>query len=170
MKTLFIIRHAKSSWDNPNLEDFDRPLNDRGLSAAPLMGRVLSSKGYRPDLIISSPAERAKMTAALVKAAAGYDAPLEFDERIYEASPQKLQKVISKVSDKNESVMVAGHNPGVTGLARLLTNESEEMPTAAIAIVQLNINSWAEIGPSTGKLIELLRPRELAKEFAANQN
>src|ERR1700742_1748644 len=124
MKTLFLLRHAKSSWDNPGLADFDRPLNDRGFAAAPLMGRVLSIKGYRPALIISSPAERAKTTAILVKAAAGFDCPLEYDDRVYEASPQKLQKVISKVSDEKESVMVAGHNPGVTGLLKLFTNES----------------------------------------------
>src|SRR5215813_5144209 len=115
MKTLFVLRHAKSSWDNPNLADFDRPLNERGLAAAPFMGRVLRTKGYRPELILSSPAERARTTAALFKAGAGLDSPLEYDDRIYEASPQKLLKVVSKVADDKNSLMVVGHNPGMEG-------------------------------------------------------
>ena len=169
MKTLFILRHAKSSWDNPRLADFDRPLNDRGLSAAPLMGRVLIKKGYRPELIISSPAERAKMTAALFKAASGLDSPLEFDDRIYEASPQKLQKVVSKVEGDEGSVMVVGHNPGMEGFVRLLTSKNEPMPTASIAVIELKIDSWSEIAPSSGRLIEIIRPREVEKEIATGK-
>jgi len=169
MKTLFILRHAKSSWDNPRLADFDRPLNERGLSAAPLMGRVLAANGYRPDLIISSPAERAKMTAALFRAATGLDIPLEFDERIYEATPQKLQKVLSKAASKEGSVMIVGHNPGVTGLVRLLTNNGEQMPTASVAVIELDIDNWSEIAPSTGRLIKLIRPREVEKEIVTGK-
>jgi phosphohistidine phosphatase len=169
MKTLFVLRHAKSSWDNPSLADFDRPLNDRGLAAAPFMGHVLSRKGYRPDLILSSPAERAKMTAALVRAAAGLDCPLEFDDRIYEASPHKLQKVVSKVADDKESVMIVGHNPGIEGFIKLLTNKNEPMPTASIGVIELDIGNWSEIGPSTGRLIEVLRPKEIEKEFATGK-
>lgn len=169
MKKLFVLRHAKSSWDNPSLADFDRPLNDRGLAAAPFMGRVLSSKGYRPELILSSPAERAKMTAILVKAAAGLDCPLEFDDRIYEASPHKLQKVLSKVASDAGSVMIAGHNPGMEGFVKLLTSKNEPMPTASIAVIDLNIDNWSGIGPSTGKLIEVLRPKEIEKEFATGK-
>jgi phosphohistidine phosphatase len=166
MKTLFVLRHAKSSWDNSSLADFDRPLNDRGLAAAPFMGRVLSSKGYRPDLILSSPAERAKMTAILVKAAAGLDCPLEFDDRIYEASPHKLQKVVSKVVNDQRSIMIVGHNPGMEGFIKLLADKNEPMPTASIAVIELDIDNWSDIDSSTGRLIEVLRPKELEKEFA----
>jgi phosphohistidine phosphatase len=168
MKILFVLRHAKSSWDNPNLADFDRPLNERGLAAAPFMGRVLSTKGYRPELILSSPAERARMTAALFKAAAGLDSPLEYDDRIYEASPHKLQKVASKVADDKNSLMIVGHNPGMEGFIKLLTNRSEAMPTASIGVIELDIDSWSEIGPATGKLIEVLRPKEVEEENVQN--
>src|SRR5213592_2322055 len=99
MKTLFLCRHAKSSWDDPALADFERPLNGRGLKAAPFMGEFLREASLSPALIVSSPAARARHTAELVKDAARFDAQLTFDGRIYEASPRALREVTSELPE-----------------------------------------------------------------------
>src|SRR5205807_2626112 len=131
MKTLFILRHAKSSWSEPDLADIERPLNERGRAAAPFMGGLMKRKGFQPSIILSSPAVRAKQTALAVKDAGGLSGELSFDDRIYEASPQGLRQVLSGLDDAYASVMIVGHNPGVEGFIRFLTTKSEPMPTAA---------------------------------------
>ena len=115
MKRLFILRHAKSSWTDIDLADFDRPLNERGLDAAPFMGRYLAEEGHMPDAIVSSPAKRARETAELVKEHSGFEPEIGFDERIYEASPNTLRVVASELPDHVDSAMIVGHNPGVEG-------------------------------------------------------
>jgi phosphohistidine phosphatase SixA len=97
MKTLFIMRHAKSSWDDPDLSDFERPLNNRGLKTVPFMGEVMTKNDFTPEIIVSSPAMRARQTAELVKNSAAFDAEIRFDERIYEASPLRLLEVVSDI-------------------------------------------------------------------------
>lgn len=159
MKTLFILRHAKSSWENQNLSDFERPLNDRGLKAAPLVGGVMQAHQFAPDLILSSPARRAKETAALVKESAGIESEIKYDERIYEASPARLLEVIAEQNEKTESVLLVGHNPGLEGLLKFLTGELQPMPTAALAIIDLEIDKWSEINSSKGVLRTLIRPK-----------
>jgi phosphohistidine phosphatase len=161
MKTLFVLRHAKSSWDNSRLSDFERPLNDRGEETAPFMGKVMARKHFKPDLIMSSPAERAKQTAKLSRKAAKLDCPLEFDERIYEASPQALRKVVSETANDKNSLMIVGHNPGMEGFVRLLTGKEEAMPTASLAVIELDIDDWKDIAPAAGMLVEILRPKEI---------
>ena len=111
MKTIYILRHAKSSWDNPNLADFERPLNKRGLESAPFIGEIIHKNNFQPDSVLSSPAERAKQTAFLVKEAGKIEAEIQFDERIYEASPQQLLQVISELETDRESALLIGHNP-----------------------------------------------------------
>jgi len=161
MKTLFILRHAKSSWDNAALSDFERPLNERGLKAAPLMGDVMKKNRFQPELILSSPARRAEQTAALIKQSAGIGGAIRFDERIYEASPARLLEVISEQNEKTESVLLVGHNPGLEGLIRALTGELHPMPTAALAVIDLEINRWSNIISSTNRLRTLIRPKEI---------
>lgn len=161
MKTLFVMRHAKSSWDDAALSDFERPLNERGLQAAPLMGEVIKKNQFQPELIISSPAKRAAQTANLVKDAAWINGEIEFDERIYEASPARLLEVIGEQNGKSESILLVGHNPGLEGLIKALTGELQPMPTAALAVVDLNISNWNEINFSSGSLRTLIRPKEL---------
>src|SRR6478672_2955749 len=156
MKRLYVMRHAKSSWDNPSLADFDRPLNERGLETAPMMGRLIRTRGYIPDVVISSPAKRAKKTATLATEAAGITSSIMFDERIYEANPQTLIKVLSGIGDEAQSAMVVGHNPGMEGLIRSLTGEATAMPTAAFAVIDLDIEKWSDIDYQTGKLVEVL--------------
>lgn len=163
MKTLYIMRHAKSSWDNPNWSDFERPLNKRGLEAAPLMGEIIFRNKYQPELILSSPAKRAKQTAVLVREVAGIEPEINFDERIYEASPQMLLQVIGELSADPASAMLVGHNPGIEGLIRFLTGESEAMPTAGLAVVDLNVDKWNDAAAECGSLRALLRPKEQDK-------
>lgn len=160
MKTLLMLRHAKSSWDDANLADFDRPLNDRGRTAAPFMGELMARKGLVPDIVVSSPAKRAVQTADLVKKGAKADYRIHYDERIYEASLGTLRQVVSEIEDEHESAMLVGHNPGFEGLVRLLTGQIEPMPTAALAVINLKIDHWADVAVGSGELVDLFRPKE----------
>jgi phosphohistidine phosphatase len=161
MKTLYLLRHAKSSWDDQNLADFDRPLNERGLSAAPFMGEVLAQRSLIPDEIVSSPAKRAIQTATLVKESGGFGAQIRLEERIYEASPQSLLQITRGIRDESENVMVVGHNPGMEGFIALLTGNLERMPTAAVAVIEIDLEKWADLASGSGKLICVLRPNEM---------
>lgn len=160
MKTLFLLRHAKSSWKETDIADFDRPLNERGRRSAPFMGRLLRERGLLPDLIISSPAKRARKTAKLIREAADVDIPVVFDERIYEASPNTLMQVAGDADDYVNALMFVGHNPGMEGLIRVLTNQIEPMPTAALAVVDLDIDSWKDVAAGRGTLRDVIRPRD----------
>ncbi len=163
MKRLLLLRHAKSSWEDASLADFDRPLNERGQVAAPFMGELITRRGLIPDVIVSSPAKRAAETASLVKENGGLNAPLRFDERIYEASPQSLLYVVSEFRDEIASAMLVGHNPGIEGFITLLTGESERMPTAAVAVIDLEIDEWRNAAVGVGILGEIIRPRDEIK-------
>ncbi|HEY2865972.1 MAG TPA: histidine phosphatase family protein [Pyrinomonadaceae bacterium] len=164
MKKLLILRHAKSSWDDAGLPDFDRPLNERGERDAPFMGRILADRGFNPELIVSSPAARAKRTAELVGQTAGWEAPLTFDERIYEASPQALFTIIIGLGDEISTCLLAGHNPGMEGIVKLLTTRTLAMPTASVAVLEVDVDRWSAIEPGKGRLIEVLRPKELSRD------
>jgi len=171
VKTLYILRHAKSSWERPDIADFERPLNEAGRNTAPFMGQLLYDRTFQPDLILSSPAKRAKQTAVLIKETAGFKAEIKYDDRIYEASPQVLLQVIADVKEKRESVMLVGHNPGIEGLIRFLTGHKESMPTAALAIIELWVNKWDGIVADSGVLKELIRPKEeMMKAHKVNED
>lgn len=163
MKTLFLMRHAKSSWDNSDLADFDRPLNERGKKAAPFMGEYMSRNGFDPELILSSPAVRARETARLAKEGGDLTAEIEYNERIYEASPQTLLQAASEIEDRFGSAMIVGHNPGTEGFIRLLTGRPETVPTAALIVIDLAISNWSEIRGECGNLRELIRPKDEMK-------
>lgn len=167
MKTLFLLRHAKSSWDDDSLADFDRPLNERGLSTAPFMGETIAKRGFAPGLIISSPANRAARTATLVKESAGLNTEIRHDDRIYEASPQTLRQVATEIDAGVDSAMLVGHNPGMEGFIRHLTGRIEPMPTAALAVIELDIDNWNAIDAGSGKIVEIIRPKEEMKSLAA---
>ncbi|HEY0384629.1 MAG TPA: histidine phosphatase family protein [Pyrinomonadaceae bacterium] len=163
MKTLFLLRHAKSSWQNESLPDFERPLNERGRSAAPLIGKFMRQHKLRPDLILCSPAERARQTIALVSAAAAFKAELRYDERIYAASAARLFAVVSQIDESAGSVLLVGHNPGLEELLEALTGEVRHLPTAALAHMTLNVERWAGACEQTGELVRLVKPKELAR-------
>lgn len=160
MKNLYVLRHAKSSWGDASIADFDRPLNARGLRTAPFMGELAARHGLKPDLIVSSPARRAEQTASLFKEAAKFDCPLRFDERIYEASPQTLYAVISEIPANIDSLLLIGHNPGFEFIVAILTGHPQPMPTAALAVISLEIEKWSDIAPQTGTLDNIYRPKE----------
>ena len=167
MKTIYLLRHAKSSWDDDSLSDFERPLNERGLRTAPYIGEAMTRRGYLPSLIISSPAKRAATTAELVKGSAGLNFDLRFDDRIYEASPNTFPTVVSETSDDVDSLMLVGHNPGMEGFIRYLTGRIEPMPTAALAVIELSINSWKDLDAECGKVHEIIRPKDEMRARAA---
>ena len=163
MKTLFILRHAKSSWENTGLSDFDRPLNERGLETAPFMGDLMKKNQFQPALILSSPAKRAEQTAALIKQTAGIGGAIQFDQRIYEASPARLLEVISDQNEKIKFILLVGHNPGLEGLLKFLTGQPQPMPTAALAVIDLKTDKWSKANSSNGNLRILIRPKEVDK-------
>lgn len=160
MKLLFLLRHAKSSWTDARLSDFERPLNERGRIAAPFMGELMARHALSPDVIVASPATRAAQTAGLVREASGSNAEVRSDERIYEASPNTLRQVIADFKDSLDSAMLVGHNPGMEGLIRYLTDQIEPMPTAALAVIKLKIENWNEIRQDCGKIVTIYRPKD----------
>ena len=164
MKTLYLLRHAKSSWKEPGIQDFDRPLNGRGMEAAPLVGRYIRKQGLRVDLLLCSPAARARQTAALVQEAARLTADLLYDERIYEADAARLIEVVAQAPESADALMLVGHNPGMEELLKLLTGEAREMATATLACVALDIEKWSKARADAGRLEWLVRPKELADD------
>jgi phosphohistidine phosphatase len=162
MKYLLVLRHAKSSWKDESLRDFDRPLNKRGKRDAPRMGRLLVELDLVPDLIISSAAKRAELTAEAVADSSGYQAEIEVRSRLYMAMPDDYFAVLNQVSDSEELVMVVGHNPGTEDLVEQLIGSWERMPTAALAYLELDTQSWKSLDFDTvGTLLNLWRPKEL---------
>ena len=167
MKTLLILRHAKSSWDNPDLGDFDRPLNSRGLKAAPVMGGVLQKNNLQPQKILSSPAKRAKQTAILVKETAPLEANIVYVEGIYEASPRSLLNIVSEIGDEIDSILLIGHNPGLESFVKMLTGEFYEIPTATLVKIDLNIESWQAVNVNCGKVSLYVRPKDEMKNTSS---
>ncbi|HYN86191.1 MAG TPA: histidine phosphatase family protein [Pyrinomonadaceae bacterium] len=161
MKTLLLMRHAKSSWKDATLRDFERPLNERGREAAPVVGRLLRRRKPLPDLVVSSPAERARETAALVTEAAALRAPLRHDERIYEATAAQLLEVVTQLDESAATALLVGHNPGMEELIETLTGAHERMPTAALACITLDVEKWSKARAGAGRLEWVARPKEL---------
>ncbi|GBD91235.1 phosphoserine phosphatase 1 [bacterium BMS3Abin04] len=162
MKKLFLIRHAKSSWKDNGLADFDRPLNKRGKRDAPFMGKILKEEGIKPDLIITSPAKRTCTTARVLARKLDYPKEkINSDETVYEASPGELIKLVNAIPSEHEVVMLIGHNPGLTQLSNLLTGKYlENIPTTGIVEINFNVNSWEEITVNTGKLKSFEYPKK----------
>ena len=155
MKSLAILRHAKSSWDDHGLADFERPLADRGRRDAPMMATRLAERGLKPDLVITSPAARAEQTAELVTAGLGTIAvETRRDARLYLASPGDLLEVIRSIDEPFANVILVGHNPGLTLLGNLLLPELKllNLPTCGVIAMRCTIELWSEIDPSTTSL------------------
>jgi phosphohistidine phosphatase len=175
MLTLLLLRHAKSSWDDPGLADFDRPLAKRGKKAAPEIGAALAAKGLRPDLVLCSSAARTRETLDLVLKALGPPAPeVRYDEELYMATPRALiarlrQHMANPASPQR--VMLVGHNPGFEELARLLVGNgnaddrarlAEKFPTCAVAVIAFDADSWSAVEAGAGRLVHFLTPKHLA--------
>ena len=154
MKHLLIIRHAKSSWDNPELQDNERPLNKRGLEDAPMMANILKKNNFKIDKIFSSSALRAKMTAEIFSKELNFpESLIEYTDELYNASRRDILNFIKRVDDKLENIAIVGHNPGLTDLVHFLLYDFDyELPTCAIVGVDLDIEKWSDIKSVTGIL------------------
>ena len=147
MKTLYLVRHAKSSKDDPSLADRDRPLDERGERDAPKMGQRLAERGAKPALIVTSPALRARATAQLIAKALGYPlGDIVLSDRLYASTPDALLAVTRALDDSVRSVMLVGHNPEMSELAHRLASEIIDMPTCAVAEFRFDAKSWSQIG------------------------
>lgn len=162
MKSLLLMRHAKSSWKDSKLKDMDRPLTKRGLKNAPRMGELLLEMDLVPQSILCSPAVRAKQTAELVSEALHFDGETYYLESLYMAEPPAYLEALAKLPDELERVLVIGHNPGLEALMQLLTDQCEALPTASVAYISLPITTWKHLKKKvSGDLVNLWRPREL---------
>jgi len=162
VKTLLVLRHAKSSWDNPALDDHERPLNKRGRRDAPRMGDLVRQYGLIPDVVLSSDAVRARLTAEAVAEAARYAGEILFDPHLYMAGPAEILSLLPTVGENAATVMIVGHNPGLERLVEQLTGEREDLPTATLAQIRLPIDQWRQLTLSTrGTLVGLWRPEDL---------
>jgi phosphohistidine phosphatase len=175
MKKLGLYRHAKSDWHDARARDFDRPLNKRGRRAAALMGKHIREHGIAWGRIIASPAVRCAETFELGSVAIGQTYPAEWDRRIYLASSATLEDLLREQDDSCASVMMIGHNPGLEdlifdlvpddGSSPLREMVEEKFPTAAFAVIELDIARWADLAWNCGKLVHMMRPRDLDPEL-----
>ena len=175
MKTLGLLRHAKSNWDDMSLRDFDRGLNDRGKRGAAVMGGHIRKHGVKWDLLLASPAERVQRTLDATR----LQIPIEWDEHIYLAESDALIEIVRGIDGDPAAVMIAGHNPGLQELIfdlvapenenALFAEVAEKYPTAAFAVLELAIDRWADCAPGCGELVHLARPRDLDPELGPEQ-
>ncbi len=164
MKTLLLVRHGKSSWDNAGLSDFERPLAPRGLRDAPKMARRLRHLGAKPDVIITSPARRARATAEIFAQELGLDEDrVHREPRIYEASVLTLLGIVQELHNSWQCVALVGHNPGFTNLAGSLCDDApDNIPTSAYVVVTLDVQDWLDVREDSG--------RELLFDYPKNPN
>jgi len=161
MKTLFLIRHAKSSWDDTALPDKDRPLANRGRRDAPKMGRRLAKREVKPDLILSSPARRALTTAEIIAKKLNYKRrDIVVDDRLYACAVRDLLNIVHKLGENLERVILFGHNPELTEFAHRLSSEITHMPTCAVAEFRFNAKSWSNIGKAKLAKVALDYPKK----------
>lgn len=172
MLTLLLLRHAKSSWDDLTLDDFDRPLNKRGTKAATLIGAHLARHALIPDLVLCSPAVRTRATLTLVLAELPGEAPrVVFDPSLYLADTETLLERLRAVAPHKRTVLLVAHNPGIHALALELTGGGKredlqalamQFPTAALAHLSFEADNWRRIAPAGGALLEFVLPRRLS--------
>lgn len=161
MLTLYLLRHAKSSWDDASQRDFERPLSNRGREAAALIGDFVQEKGIDFDLVLVSTAVRTRETIELIQERAKFRGEVRYDERIYEATVSQLLDVIAQVDSDCESVLLVGHNPGIEELLALLTGEQQHVTTANFAKIKLEATKWSASLANKGTLEWLVRPKEM---------
>ncbi len=157
MKTLYIIRHAKSSWADANQPDFERGLNERGKKDAPRMGKRLKEKNIHPDLMVCSSAKRAYSTAKKIAKTLNYPKEkIKEDRTLYHAGEDTILSVIQELKDKHQTVLLFGHNPGLTDFVNTLMNEEgniDNIPTCGIVAFKLQVDSWKDVCWGSGKML-----------------
>jgi phosphohistidine phosphatase len=164
LKQLELLRHAKSSWADPNIADHDRPLNARGRTAAALVGRHLREQMPPPDLVLCSSATRTRQTLQLLEL--GADAQVRLEDELYGAGAAGLLARLKAVPATVGTVLLIGHNPGIEDLTRMLDRDGltsvQKFPTAALAVLRFDIAAWNELNPGIGHLVGFFTPRDLA--------
>lgn len=162
MLNLTLIRHAKSSWTDATLKDFQRPLNKRGRHNAPLMGSIIQRSGLSFDRIVSSPADRAITTARLIAAELGYpEQQIQALDELYDASAGQLLRCVQSLDDSWRSVALVAHNPGLTQLCDDLSGAGiDNLPTCAVAVIEFDLDSWQAVHPDLGRLTRFEYPRK----------
>jgi phosphohistidine phosphatase len=177
MKTLTLLRHAKSAWDDPVARDFDRPLNARGRRAAQTIGREMRAQGLAFDQVIASPAVRVVGTLRDVEHGYGQNLHPAFDKRIYLASTDVLLEVIHGGDDSGRRLLIVGHNPGLERLALLLTSGGDlraeiavKYPTATLAEIHLPVERWSDVSDGAGTIARFIRPRDLDPELGPDED
>jgi phosphohistidine phosphatase len=161
MKRLFIIRHAKSSWKDLTLDDFDRPLNKRGKLNAPMMGDRLKSRDILPDIIISSPALRTKKTAKIIANKINYEKKIIYKKELYESSSSILSDIISKIDDKNSVAFIFGHNTGINGFVEKYVDLYDNVPTCGVVEIEFDCKKWIEIDKNNAKMLSFDYPKKV---------
>jgi phosphohistidine phosphatase len=170
MKRLAILRHAKSSWDEPGLDDFNRPLNERGWKAARRMGREFKHRGMRFDIVLASPAARVRETIDGIQEHFDFAASIRFEPKLYHATSNTLLSLIHKLDHDVDAPLLVGHNPGLERLLVELTRDDRDglrqriagkYPTGAFAVVELPASQWKDVAPGSGEIVELMLPKEL---------
>lgn len=163
MKTLLILRHAKSSWSHPELSDHERPLNKRGKHDAPRMGELIKQLDLVPEIIMSSTAQRAKQTAERVAEACGFDGSILLVPDFYHGEYETFLELLREVPDDVQRVMIVGHNPDLEEFLDELTDGYTRLPTAALAQVELPIQRWGDFNETvSGKLVGAWYPRDIS--------
>jgi phosphohistidine phosphatase len=170
MRRLLLLRHAKSSWDEPALADVDRPLAARGRAAAPAMARHMVARGWRPDLVLGSHAERVRQTWQLAAPILGADIPVKILRSLCLAPPSRLLASLRRTSSEFGTLLMIGHNPGFGRLAEDLCSATSseayrrlqaKFPTAALAVIEFDVEGWREVASGGGRLIAFRRPKDL---------
>lgn len=161
MKRLLLMRHAKSDWEADYGADHDRPLNERGVRDARVMGQVIAVKGLTPDLVLSSTAVRARTTAEIAAGAGRWQAEIRLDRSLYDSGADGVVATAAGMPDV-ESAMLVGHQPTWSILLRTLTGEPVDMRTATIAVIEFGFESWADLPTAAGTLIDVLSPKSYA--------
>jgi phosphohistidine phosphatase len=163
MKDLLLLRHAKSSWEDSEVSDFERPLNARGKRDAPRIGKLILKEKLTPHFIISSPAVRARFTADIVAKKCQYKGKISFRRSLYATSPQEYFNALQSLEDGYKLVLVVGHNPAIIELVELLTGMAESIPTCALAHIKLSVKKWRELQLGTKyELVKIWKPKELS--------
>lgn len=164
MKTLWLLRHAKSSWSDATLDDHERPLNKQGRGAALAVGKFIKQTKLQPDLVLCSTALRVRETFEIISGVVRLNAKVEYHHSLYLSDRSRLIEHISSLSESLNTIMLVGHNPGMEALLRYLVGVEKRFPTAALAEISMNIESWQQVkSPNIGKLQRLIYPRDLEK-------
>lgn len=170
MRTLMLMRHAKSSWDQPELDDLDRPLAPRGRQAAPLIARHMKKSRWQPDLVLCSPAVRVRETWQLMTPVLAPTVDCKTLRTIYLGAPSRLLETLRRAAGGVETLLLIGHNPGLgrlavslcgTGSKKALAHLRTKFPTAGLAVIDFDVGSWSEVAPGGGRLRAFVRPKDL---------